>query len=181
MSKSFCLGLVLAILGCFNLGLNAETNAPAKPLAPQPYYGEIAKKVMRVLPSMHLLQSPVDEALSRRAWTNFVNSFDPDHSYFLQEDIREFSAFETNLASVVKSGDVTFAYQVHERFLKRLDERYAFVTNQLAAGFSFSENEMYVWKRKDEPWPATVEVQNELWRKRVKNEFAGDPYWAGDG
>jgi hypothetical protein len=84
MSKSVCFGLVLAILGCFSLGLNAETNAPAKPLAPQPYYGEIAKKVMRVLPSMHLLQSPVDEALSRRAWTNFVNSFDPDHSYFLQ-------------------------------------------------------------------------------------------------
>jgi carboxyl-terminal processing protease len=171
MSKSFCLGLVLAILGCFSLGLNAETNTSAKPLVPQPYYGEIAKKVMRVLPSMHLLQSPVDEALSRRAWTNFVNSFDPDHSYFLQEDIREFSAFETNLAIVVKSGDVTFAYEVHERFLKRLEERYAFVTNQLAKGFSFAENEMYVWKRKDEPWPATVEVQNELWRKRVKNEL----------
>jgi carboxyl-terminal processing protease len=171
MSKSFYLGLVLAILGCFNLGLNAETNVPAKPLAPQPYYGEIAKKVMRVLPSMHLLQYPVDETLSCGAWTNFVNSFDPDHSYFLQEDIREFSAFETNLAIVVKSGDVTFAYQVHERFLKRLDERYAFVTNQLAKGFSFADNEMYVWKRKDEPWPATVDAQNELWRKRVKNEL----------
>lgn len=171
MSKSFCMGLMLAILGCFNLGLNAETNAPAKPLAPQPYYGEIAKKVMRVLPSMHLLQYPVDEALSRRAWTNFVNSFDPDHSYFLQEDIREFSALETNLAIVVKAGDVSFAYEVHERFLKRLEERHAFVTNQLAKGFSFTENETYVWKRKDEPWPATVEEQNELWRKRVKNEL----------
>ncbi|MEI7946249.1 MAG: carboxy terminal-processing peptidase [bacterium] len=171
MRKSFCFSLVLAIWGCINLGLNAETNATAKPLAPQPYYGEIAKKVMRVLPSMHLLQYPVDEALSRRAWTNFVSSFDPDHSYFLQEDIREFSSSETNLAIVVKSGDVTFAYQVHERFLKRLDERYAFVTNQLAKGFSFAEHEMYVWKRKDEPWPATVEEQNELWRKRVKNEL----------
>jgi carboxyl-terminal processing protease len=126
---------------------------------------------MRVLPSMHLLQYPVDEALSRRAWTNFVNSFDPDHSYFLQEDIREFSALETNLAIVVKSGDVSFAYQVHERFIKRLEERHAFVTNQLAQGFSFAEQEMYTWKRKDEPWPVTLEEQNELWRKRVKNEL----------
>jgi carboxyl-terminal processing protease len=165
------MGLVFAIMGCFNLGLIAETNAPAKPIAPQAYYGEIAKKVMRVLPSMHLLQFPVDEALSRRAWTNFVNSFDPDHSYFLQEDIREFSALETNLAIVVKSGDVTFAYQAHARFIKRLEERHTFVTNQLAKGFSFAENEMYTWKRKDEPWPATLEEQNELWRKRVKNEL----------
>ena len=165
------MGLVLALMGGFNLGLTAATNAPAKPLAPQAYYGEISKKVMRVLPSMHLLQTPVDEALSRRAWTNFVNSFDPDHSYFLQEDIREFSALETNLAIVAKSGDVTFAYQVHERFIKRLEERYSFVTNQLAKGFSYAENEMYTWKRKDEPWPATLEEQNELWRKRVKNEL----------
>jgi carboxyl-terminal processing protease len=170
MRNTFPRVLVLALFASFSLGLNAETNGLAKPLEPQAYYGEIAKKVMRVLPSMHLLQSPVDEALSRRAWTNFMNSFDSDHSYFLQEDIREFSVMETNLAIVIKSGDVNFAYQVHERFLQRMEERYIFVTNQLAKGFSFTENEMFTWKRKDEPWPATLDEQNELWRKRVKNE-----------
>jgi len=170
MRNTFRRGFVVALFASFSLGLNAETNGLAKPLEPQAYYGEIAKKVMRVLPSMHLLQFPVDEALSRRAWTNFVNSFDPDHSYFLQEDIREFSVMETNLAIVIKSGDVNFAYQVHERFLERMEERYVYVTNQLAKGFAFTENELYTWKRKDEPWPATLEEQNELWRKRVKNE-----------
>ncbi len=170
MRNTFRRGLVVALFASFSLGLNAETNGVAKPLEPQAYYGEIAKKVMRVLPSMHLLQFPVDEELSRRAWTNFVNSFDPDHSYFLQEDIRAFSVMETNLALVIKSGDVNFAYQVHERFLERMAERYSYVTNQLAKGFTFTENEMYTWKRKDEPWPATLEEQNELWRKRVKNE-----------
>jgi carboxyl-terminal processing protease len=75
------------------------------------------------------------------------------------------------MATVAKAGDVSFAFQMHERFLKRLEERYTFVTNQLAAPCSFSENEVYTWKRKDEPWPATVEEQNELWRKRVKNEL----------
>lgn len=170
MRNTFRKGLVVALFTSFSLGLNAETNGLAKPLEPQAYYGEIAKKVMRVLPSMHLLQFPVDEALSRRAWTNFVNSFDPDHSYFLQQDIREFSVMETNLAIVIKSGDVNFAYQVHERFLERMEERYVYVTNQLAKGFTFTENELYTWKRKDEPWPATLEEQNELWRKRVKNE-----------
>ncbi len=170
MRNTFRRGLVVALFTSFSLGLNAETNGLAKPLEPQAYYGEIAKKVMRVLPSMHLLQFPVDEALSRRSWTNFVNSFDPDHSYFLQQDIREFSVMETNLAIVIKSGDVNFAYQVHERFLERMEERYVYVTNQLSKGFTFTENEMYTWKRKDEPWPATLEEQNELWRKRVKNE-----------
>jgi carboxyl-terminal processing protease len=163
--------MILSLLGVFSLGLQAETNTVAKPLAPQPYYGDIAKKVMRVLPSMHLLQYPIDESLSRKAWTNFVNSFDPDHSFFLQDDIRDFRRWESNMAQMIKSGDVTFAYQVHERFLERLEERYNFVTNQLAQPCSFALCENYTWKRKDEPWPATTEEQNEIWRKRVKNEL----------
>jgi carboxyl-terminal processing protease len=171
MRNVFRIGIVFAILALPCVGVNATMNASAKKLAPQPYYGEIAKKVMRVLPSMHLLQYPVDEALSCRSWTNFLNSFDPDHSFFLQEDIRAFSALETNMALVVKSGDVSFAYQVHERFLERLEERYVYVTNQLATPITFTENEMYMWKRKGEPWPSTREEQDELWRKRVKNEL----------
>jgi carboxyl-terminal processing protease len=172
MSKFFRYGMVLALFGVLGLGLQAEkTNGVAQPLAPQPYYGEIAKKVLRVLPNMHLLQYPVDEALSRRSWTNFVNSFDPDHSFFLQDDVRDFRRWEANMAQVVKAGDVSLAYHVHERFLQRLEERYIFVTNQLAKPCSFTEDEVYTWKRKDEPWPSTVEEQNELWRKRVKNEL----------
>jgi carboxyl-terminal processing protease len=171
MKAFFRFRLMLALVAVVSIGLQAETNSVAKTLAPQPYYGEIAKKVMRVLPSLHLLQYPVDEKLSRRAWTNLVNSFDPDHSFFLQEDIREFRGWETNMAHVVKAGDVSFAFQIHERFVKRLEERCTFVTNQLARPCSFTEQESYTWKRKDEPWPATVEEQNELWRKRVKNEL----------
>lgn len=167
----FRIHTLLALLGAFSLAVQAETNGAAKPLAPQPYYGEISKKVLRVLPNMHLLQYPVDEALSRRSWTNFVNSFDPDHSFFLQDDISDFRRWESTMAQVVKAGDVSFAYQVHERFLQRLQERYVFVTNQLAKTSSFTEDEVYTWKRKDEPWPSTVEEQNELWRKRVKNEL----------
>jgi carboxyl-terminal processing protease len=171
MRNSFRLSLVVALLGAFTLVLPAATNAPAKPLEPQPYYGEIAKKVMRVLPSMHLLQYPVDEALSRRAWTNFLNSCDPDHSYFLQDDIREFQAVETNMAYLIKAGNVSFAFQVHKRFLQRMEERYTCLTNDLAQGFSFTEQDTYAWKRKDEPWPVTREEQDALWRKRVKNEL----------
>jgi len=171
MKAFFRFRLMFALVAVVSLGLQAETNSVYKPLTPQPYYGEIAKKVMRVLPSLHLLQYSVDEKLSHRAWTNLVNSFDPDHSFFLQEDIREFRGWETNMAQVVKAGDVSFAFQIHERFVKRLEERCTFVTNQLAHPCSFAEQESYTWKRKDEPWPATVEEQNELWRKRVKNEL----------
>ncbi|MDD2348420.1 MAG: carboxy terminal-processing peptidase, partial [Kiritimatiellae bacterium] len=55
-------------------------------------------------------------------------------------------------------------------FRARLEDRYAYVTNLLETGFTFTEDESYTWKRKDAPWPATQEEQDELWRKRIKNE-----------
>ena len=52
----------------------------------------------------------------------------------------------------------------------RGEDRYAYVTNLLETGFTFTEDETYTWKRKDAPWPATQEEQDELWRKRIKTK-----------
>ncbi len=140
-------------------------------LAPQPYYGDIAQKVTRMLPSAHLLQSPVGDDISQKAWSNLITSLDFDHSYFLQHDIDSFTNMVFGIDDAVKAGDVSFPYEVYRVFRGRVEERYAFVTNQLAKGFNFAENETYTWKRKDVPWPATQQEQDELWRKRVKNEY----------
>jgi len=43
--------------------------------------------------------------------------------YFLQSDIDEFQASRDTLDDLVKRGDVSFAYRVLERFLRRIDER----------------------------------------------------------
>jgi len=148
----------------------AETVAK-KPFGPQPHYVDIAKKVARILPASHLRQFALDESMSRRAWTNLMNAFDPDHSYFLQSDIETFAEMETKIAAAIKAGDVTFGYEVHQVFLRQLENRYTFATNLLAQPFTFAEDESYAWKRKDEPWPATEAARDEIWRKRIKNEL----------
>ena len=77
---------------------------------------------------------------------------------------------QTRIDDAVKAGDVSFPFEVYRVFRARLEERYAYVTNLLESSFSFNEDESYTWKRKDVPWPATQAEQDELWRKRVKNE-----------
>jgi len=141
-----------------------------KTLVPQPYYGEIAQKVTRLLPASHLLQLPVNDAISQKAWTNLVESFDTDHSYFLQSDINGFTNMMFQIDDALKVGDVSFAYDVYRVFCERVADRYVFVTNLLAKPFDFTQDESYSWKRKDAPWPATRAAQDEIWRKRIKNE-----------
>jgi carboxyl-terminal processing protease len=148
----------------------AAGNGDKQPV-PQTHYGEVAQKVARMLPATHLLQMPLNDEISQKAWTNLITSFDFDRSYFLQGDIDAFSGMQTQIDDAVKAGDVSFPFEVYRVFRARIEERYVFVTNLLDKGFTFTEDESYTWKRKDAPWSATQEAQDELWRKRIKNEI----------
>lgn len=179
MKRVFAFGVgVFAVCAAF-LAATGGVDAPKGP-QPQEYYGEIASKVARVLPDAHVLYNrrlddPVPGEtwtnLAHKAWTNLITSFDFDHSYFLAGDLEKFSARETGIEEMLLTNDVSFGYEVYRLFRQRLDERYTFVTNMLAHPVSFDKVESYTWKRKDAPWPANREEQDDLWRRRVKNEL----------
>ena len=152
------------------VSLWAAENGDKQPV-PQPYYGNVARKVATVLQEAHLLQFPLNDEISKKAWTNLITSFDYDRSYFLQSDIEAFAGMQTQIDDAVKAGDVSFPFEVYRVFRSRLEDRYTFVTNLLEQGVTFTEDETYTWKRKDAPWPATPGEQDDLWRKRVKNEI----------
>ncbi len=144
--------------------------AGAQPL-PQPHYGEVAKKVSQLLQDKHLLQVDLNDDISAKAWTNLIVSFDFDRSYFLRSDIEAFESMRLNIDDAVKKGDVAFPYEVYRVFRERIEDRYQFVTNLLGRGFSLDQDESFIWKRKDAPWPNDRGEQDELWRKRIKNEY----------
>ena len=163
---------VVAALAAGCAALAAEgTNAPSA-LAPQPYYGRIAQEVVKRLERKHVLRHPFDDEMSRRAWTNLVSNYDYSRMIFRKPDVDRFAVMETKIDDALKGGDVTFVYDMHRLFLERIAERVDFVTNLLLkTTFDFTVDEDYRWKRKDAAWPATREEQDELWRKRIKNEM----------
>ncbi len=160
---------VLAVGLCAAAG--AETNAPAA-LTPQPYYGKVAQEVVKRMERKHVLRHPFDDEMSRRAWTNLVSNYDYNRMVFLKSDIDRFAAMETKIDDALAQGDVSFVFDMHRLFLERIAERVDFVTNLLLnTTFDFSADEDYRWRRKDAPWPATREEQDDIWRKRLKNEM----------
>jgi carboxyl-terminal processing protease len=141
-------------------------------VAPQDYYGRIAQRVGRMLPHAHVLQCPLDDSISQKAWTNLFTQYDHSRIVFLQSDLDRFSHMKTGIDDAIRRGDVSFVYDVHKMFVERYTERIAFVTNLIeTTEFDFSKDEDYHWERSKSPWPKTVEEQNELWRKQVKNEY----------
>ena len=138
---------------------------------PENYYGKIGRRLGDMLPRYHVLQQPLDDSISRKAWTNLVTYYDFDHTVFLQSDLDGFAKRQTLLDDEIRAADVSFGFDVHNLFCQRLAERMEFATNLLATGaFDFTSNETYQVKRKDTPWPTTREEAEDLWRRRLKNE-----------
>ena len=165
-----CISMMLSAV--FSAGASAEGAVAKAPLAPQPYYGKVAQEVVRRLEKKHVLRRPFDDEMSCRAWTNLVSNYDYNRMVFLRSDIDRFAAMEKRIDDALSAGDVSFVYEMHNVFLERIADRMDFVTNMLASyEFDFSVDEDFEWRRKDARWPVSRDEQNEIWRKRIKNEM----------
>ena len=148
--------------------------APRDPesVKPRPYYGDVAREFARKVSRYHVLRHPFDNEISRRAWTNLVTSYDFNRDVFLKTDLAKFEPMKEGIDEAVLRGDVSFGFEVFRTYYRRLAERIDFVTNLLAsAKFDFTEKEEYLWQRKEAEWPANREEQDDLWRRRIKNEI----------
>jgi len=161
---TFCILFTLTTV----LGVQS-TEAVNEPV-PQAHYGSIAKKLARALSRGHVSQKPLDDSISQHAWTNLLDAFDFDRSYFLQSDVNAFTNYQSRIDDMLKAGDVTLPYEIFSIFKQRVEERYIFVTNQLSRGFDFNIDEDYLIRRKDTVvWPVDQAAQDDIWRKRIKS------------
>lgn len=146
--------------------------ADVESLSPQPYYSNIARKLANMLPAYHVTQKSLGGEISQRAWTNLVTMYDYNHAVFLKSDLDAFENMKENIGASLRKGDLSFAYDLHKVFVRRLNECVTFVTNLLeTTEFDFTVDETCQFKRKDAPWPETVEERNDLWRRLIKNEL----------
>lgn len=140
-------------------------------LQPEPGYDRISRIFARDLSREHLSRRSMDDDISLKALDNFIASLDYDRAYFLASDIEEFKTKEKDLEDRLRRGDILFAYKVVERFKERVRDRMDFMDQILDEGFDLNIDEKYHWKRKDAQWCKTRLDWDEVWRKKLKNEY----------
>ena len=164
--------LFAVVAFCGAVGAKDAPTLDSVDVQPLPHYGRIGRKVVGILNRKHILAHPFDDEMSRKAWSNLVTQCDYSHSVFLQSDLDAWEPMQTQIDDALREGDVSFGYEVHRVFVKRLGERVAFVTNLLETQeFDFSVQEDYLFKRDKAPWPTTTAEAEDIWRKRIKNEM----------
>jgi carboxyl-terminal processing protease len=98
--------------------------AQDEPIQPPPFYSRIVQAFAGTFPEQHLSKHPLDAAISSLAWTNYLNSLDYDHEYFLASDVKNFRSHEKEIAGKLKDGDLSFAYEAFDTLRQRVRERY---------------------------------------------------------
>jgi len=131
----------------------------------------IAKRVSDRLPHIHLRGYKFDDYIATNALALYLDGIDYDHSFFLDYDIKAFQQQATNLDDQVLLGETDFAFEVLEVFKARVTNRIEYVNRLLDKGFDLGLDENYAWKRDEASHPADEAAWNELWRKKVKNEY----------
>ena len=91
------------------------------------YYSDVASLFAKTFPGEHLIPQPLDDSVSSRSWTNYLQSLDYEHLYFLSSDVQSLSRDKTLLDNRLSEGNLSFAYDVYEIFLQRVRERFAHV------------------------------------------------------
>ena len=138
-------------------------------LEPTPAEQVVAQLVARIFEQTHYNHRPIDEALSRQWLRDYLEYYDYNHMFFEKSDVDEFGArYGDRMGESIRNGDLTPAYEVFERFLKRAQERKAQVERFAASSFTFTEDESLVVDRHELPWPADEKEAANLWRLRVK-------------
>jgi len=147
--------------------------ARAELTGPKDHEKIISYSVARLMHQKHLSGRLVDDELSKRCMDSFLKSLDPMKVYFNQSDIDEFRKQETKLDDQAREngGNVAFAYQAFERFLKRIDQRLKYVDEWLAAEHDFEVDEEMITDRDARTYAKTDDEARELWRKRIKYDL----------
>lgn len=156
----------------FAMATQAAAVEPSPPeLRPSAQQPKAAHLASQVLNRYHYRTLPLDDALSERIFEAYLKTLDPEKLFFIQGDIDQWASARTRLDDAILNEDLTLPFSMFNLYVRRASERFAYARSLLKAGFDFRQDESYRYLREKQPWARSNEEVQDLWRKRVKNDW----------
>ena len=159
--------LLLAVTVAF-ASVDSDSSLKIEPQMEHRYASNIAT---RFLTNYHYKRTRLDDELSSEIFDSYLELLDPAKIYFLAEDIESFERYRTSLDDALRHSDLMPAYDIFNVYTDRVQQRVDYARARVQKPFDFAIDEQYQYDREDEPWVSTPQELDELWRKRVKNDY----------
>lgn len=148
-----------------------DTTLAAPQLMPLQQQSQAAHLSAEVLTKHHYKHLPLDDILSSKIFDNYLKALDGEKIFFLQADIDQFANARTMLDDAILKEDLSIPFAIYNLYQQRATERITYARSLLKKGFDFEKKESYQYTRKNAPWPKSEDEMDDLWRKRVKNDW----------
>ncbi len=195
-NKKIVTSIIMIVAACFVLltftspGAKTENTAQTKStVQQQPFLHKIVMpehvsfdaadsatciKLARALVLYHYSEKKLNDSMSAKIFTRYLDMLDPSRHLFTQHDINEFKNLKYSLDDTIKKGDLTPGYKLFNLFLKRSFSRLVTIQNLLKnwqTKFDFNRNDSICVDRENKPRPLTEKDLPLLWRKELKNSI----------
>ncbi len=132
-----------------------------------------ANALTKLLDELHYNHDAVRSADYASVIPDYMESLDGQRLFFLGSDRTKFDEdYAKNIYyNTAFLGNINAAYEIFYVYQTRVEERIAWIVEQLNQDFDFTTNETYRRDRTKSEWPVNATAANELWQKRLKFEL----------
>ena len=148
-----------------------STGIENKSLAPTVDHLRATQRITDFLGRYHYRKFDLNDDFSEIIYEKFLATLDPSKSYFLASDIARFDRYKYALDDALKSNNLVAPFTFFSTYQARVSERIEYALTLIDSDFDFSKDEEFLIQRENSIWPTTAIQQNELWRKRIKNDY----------
>ncbi len=144
----------------------------AQPVGAKSDSEQVGLSVGRLLEEGHYTHHPLDDEISRKLLTGYLEMLDFSHLFFTQKDVDAFTKkYATRLDDDILLGNLKPAHEIFAVFQKRVEDRVKKIKELVKQPMNFKTNETLVLNRQKAPWPKDEAEADDLWKKRIENEL----------
>ena len=144
----------------------------AQPVRAKTDSEQIGVSVGRLLEEGHYTHHRLNDEISKKLLTGYLELLDFSHLFFTQKDVDAFTAkYATALDDDILLGNLKPAHEIFAVFQKRVEDRVAKIKELVKQPMDFKTNDTVLLSRQKAPWPKDEAEADELWRKRIENEL----------
>ncbi len=181
-SLVFSLGVVLglAAAGCSaSKRASNEAPRPEPPITapadeqlppPDPREKLLSEAVLHLIEEQHLLHPRIDDAISREAFTSFLDRLDGGKMFLLRSDREALSKYADKIDDQLRSGSLVLAHEGSRIFVERVITVDKIVTALLASPVDLTNDESLELDPKKIELATSEEELEDRWRKRLELE-----------
>jgi carboxyl-terminal processing protease len=165
--------LLLGFIVLLSLRLSAQDNINKynyEDLVPTETQRRVENIVTQFLGNYHFQKFELDDSLSSRIFTNFLDEVDGSRSYFTKADIKNFEKYKYQLDDALLSGDLTFPFMVFNQFRKLYRKRFEYIEDYLKKPLNYDTDDTFLADRSKLDWAKSQKELDKEWNKIILSQ-----------